>query len=143
MSTGRDAGKPWRGDDAGATRAQPSRLVRWFYMGVAAVGLVLAVIGAVLPVMPTVPFILLAAWAASRGSPRLAHWLESHPVFGPSIVAWRAGGVVPRRAKWIASAMMTGSSVGMLLVAGPRWFVLLAVLAMAVAAAWLWRRPER
>ena len=119
-----------------------SLLVRWLLMALAVVCLVLAVVGLFLPVIPTVPFILLAAWAAARSSPRLSRWMETHPRMGHHIVAWRRGGVVPRRAKWLASAMMAGSSVGMLAFLGPRWFVLVAIATMAAVGAWLWRRPE-
>ena len=118
------------------------RVVRWAFGVLAVVSLGLAVVGAILPVMPAVPFILLAAWAASRSSPRLERWLESHPRMGPSIVAWRSGGVVPRRAKWVACLMMAGSALGMLFFAGPRWFVLATIAVMAAVALWLWRRPE-
>jgi uncharacterized membrane protein YbaN (DUF454 family) len=117
-------------------------VVRWLLMALAVVSLVLAVVGLFLPVVPSVPFILLAAWAAARSSPRLSHWMETHPRMGHHIVAWRRGGVVPRRAKWIASVMMSGSAAGMLLILGPQWFVLVAIATMAAVAAWLWRRPE-
>jgi uncharacterized membrane protein YbaN (DUF454 family) len=117
-------------------------VVRWLLMALAVVSLVLAVVGLFLPVVPSVPFILLAAWAAARSSPRLSHWMETHPRMGHHIVAWRRGGVVPRRAKWIASVMMSGSAAGMLVILGPQWFVLVAIATMAAVAAWLWRRPE-
>lgn len=124
------------------TPLRSPRAVRWAFGALAVVSLVLAVIGALLPVMPTVPFILLAAWAASRSSPRLERWLETHPRMGPYIVAWRRGGVVPRRAKWVASVMMTGSACGLLFFVGPRWFVLATIGVMAAVGLWLWRRPE-
>jgi uncharacterized membrane protein YbaN (DUF454 family) len=123
-------------------RLHTSPLVRALLVAVAIASLALGIVGLFLPVLPTVPFILLAAWAAARSSPRLSRWLENHPRMGPHIVAWRRGGGVPRRAKWMASVMMAGSSAGMLLVLGPRWFVCAAIATMAAVAAWLWRRPE-
>jgi uncharacterized protein len=119
-----------------------SRPVRWMLKVVAVTSLALGVIGAFVPVMPTVPFVLLAAWAAARSSPRLSNWLETHPRMGPHIRDWRRGGVVRRRAKWIATVMMSGGSVTMLLFVRPLWVPLTAIAIMATVAIWLWARPE-
>ena len=53
--------------------------VRWLYLLLAFASLALGIVGLFLPVLPTVPFVLLAAWAAARSSPKLLHWLENHP----------------------------------------------------------------
>lgn len=102
----------------------------------------LGVIGAFLPVMPTVVFLLVAAWAAGKGWPQLEVWLLTHPRHGASIRAWRERGAVPRRAKWLASLMMGLSSVA--LVASPLalWWRIGLPLGMACIALWLWTRPE-
>jgi len=125
---------------AGSRR--PPVLVRWLLILVALTSLVLGVAGLFLPVVPTVPFVLLAAWAAARSSPRLSAWMEQHPHMGPHIRAWRRGGVVPRRAKWLATVMMAGSATGMLVFVGPRWPVVATIAVMVAVAAWLWLRPE-
>jgi hypothetical protein len=119
-----------------------SRPMRWLLKALAVVSLILAVIGAFLPIMPTVPFILLAAWAATRSSPRLSHWLESHPRMGPPIREWREGGVVRRAAKWYATVMMAVGGVTMSIVVRPWWVPLTAILVMASVGWWLWLRPE-
>lgn len=116
--------------------------MRWAYLVLAVASLGAGIVGIFLPVVPTVPFILLAAWAAARSSPRLLRWLETHRHFGPHIADWRRGGVVRRRAKWMATALMAVSAATMLALAGPRWFVLLPLAVMAAVLAWLWRRPE-
>lgn len=116
--------------------------LRWAMLALAVVSLLLGVIGIFLPVLPTVPFILLAAWAASRSSPRLAAWLENHPRFGHHIRDWHDGGVVPRPAKWTATIFMAASAVIMFLLVPQRWLVAVVSLGMAAVAAWLWRRPE-
>jgi uncharacterized protein len=127
------------------TRDEPplSRPIRWLLNGIAAVSLFLAVAGAVLPIMPTVPFVLLAAWAATKSSPRLARWLESHPTMGPPIREWRQGGVVRRPVKWVTTATMSSGSVFMIAFAQPWWVPALGVPVMVVVAVWLWLRPER
>jgi uncharacterized membrane protein YbaN (DUF454 family) len=119
-----------------------SRPVRWLLKGVAVVSLALGIIGVFVPIMPTVPFILLAAWAATRSSPRLSHWLENHPRMGPPIREWRQGGVVRRSAKWYATLMMSAGAVTMLLLVRPLWVPLTAMAIMAAVGAWLWQRPE-
>ncbi|CAA9417442.1 MAG: hypothetical protein AVDCRST_MAG51-1819 [uncultured Ramlibacter sp.] len=117
-------------------------ILRWLLLLLAVASLVLAVIGLFLPVVPSVPFVLLAAWAAARSSPRLSRWLENHPRMGPYIRDWRNGGVVSRRAKWMATALMSVSAAGMLLFAGPRWQVFAGLAALAAVLLWLWFRPE-
>ncbi len=118
-------------------------LIRWFYFGLSLLFLLLGIMGAFLPVLPTTPFILLSAWAAARGSPRLLLWLENHTAFGPMIRDWRRGGVVSRRAKWIATAFMGASALYMLYGVRPLWVPLLAIACMVATLWWLWRRPER
>ena len=66
----------------------------------------LGFVGAMLPVMPTTIFLILAAWFFGRSSPRFEKWLLEHPVFGPTLAQWREHGAVPRRVKWIACAGM-------------------------------------
>ena len=117
--------------------------IRWFYFALALVSLVLGVVGAFLPGLPTVPFILLAAWASARSSPRLAAWLESHPRFGPHIRDWRVGGVVSRKAKWFATVTMTLSAVLILVSPLRPWAQGMIIGTMVVVGAWLWRRPEQ
>lgn len=117
--------------------------MRWLYLILALLFLLLGIIGVLLPVLPTTPFILLSAWAAARGSPRLLAWLENHTAFGPMIRDWRRGGVVNRRAKWIATSFMGASALYMLYGVRPLWVPLLAITCMVATLLWLWRRPER
>ena len=118
---------------------------RWLLLALAGLCLLLGVIGVFVPIMPTVPFLIVAAWCASRSSPRLHRWLLTHPRFGHLLQDWYEAGVVPRRAKWITTVMMAGSGTMMLVVAPSNWLpAVLALLAgMAAVLWWLWRRPER
>jgi hypothetical protein len=116
--------------------------LRWLLLTVAVISLALGVVGIFLPVIPTVPFLLVAAWAAARSSPRLLAWLEDHPHFGQSLRDWRRGGVVRRRAKWTASVVMSASAVSLLWFVKIRWAALLVIACMAAVLVWLWMRPE-
>lgn len=120
----------------------PQALKQLLWRGLAAVCLALGLLGVLLPGLPTVPFLLLAAWAGGRGWPALEQWLLAHPRHGPGLRLWREAGAVPRRAKWAASLMMAGSAALMAVLGVPAWALLTAGGVMAVVAFWLWRRPE-
>jgi uncharacterized protein len=107
----------------------------------ALVSLVLGAAGIVLPVLPTVPFFILAAWAASKGWPALEIWLLEHRTYGPHIRLWRERGAIPRRAKWLATLMMLASAIVLQFSAAPLWAQIGAPVTMFLVAVWLWRRP--
>ena len=117
-----------------------TRLLLWRIF--AGLMVLLGMAGAVLPVLPTVPFLLVAAWAASRGWPSLEARLLAHPKHGPYIVRWRERGAVPRKAKWFSSLMMLASASMLAISAAPLWVKIGAPAMMASVAVWLWRRPE-
>lgn len=120
----------------------PSRRLRWAWWLMAYASLALGLIGVVLPGLPTVPFILLAAFAAARGSQSLHRRLLAHERFGPVIRDWQAQGAVSRRAKRLATVMMTASA-GLMFLTAPQWWMAASGSAiMALVAVWLWRRPE-
>ena len=119
---------------------RPVAVTLWRVLALLCVAL--AVVGAVLPVLPTVPFLIVAAWAGSRGWPQLETWLLEHPRHGPAIRRWRDHGAVPRNAKWFATTMMVLSAAALALSPVPTWVKLAVPATMAVVAVWLWRRPE-
>ena len=125
-----------------ASSLAPPR-TRWLWLLLAYASLGLGIIALFIPGIPTTEFVLLSAWAAGRGSPRLQRWLEQHRLFGPMIHNWRHGRVVARRAKISASLMMSLCLVIMLFPVKRHWVIVLATLGMAVGAAWMWSRPER
>ncbi|HEY1230825.1 MAG TPA: YbaN family protein [Ramlibacter sp.] len=118
-------------------------LAKLLWRVLALVFLALGVIGVFLPVLPTVPFLIAAAWAGGRGWPALENWLLGHPHFGPHIRNWREAGAVPRRAKVAAISMMSVSAVLLVLIPGvPVPLKAAVLLVMALVGIWLWRRPE-
>lgn len=118
------------------------RIRRFFWLGLAWISLGLAMAGAVLPLLPTTPFLLLSAWAAAKGSPRLALWLQEHPRYGPLLRAWREEGAIPRSAKVTGLVLMLCSWLTLFWL-GSDWR-LLAVLGLlfAFGGTWLATRPR-
>lgn len=114
----------------------------WLWWLLAYAALALGIVGIVVPGLPTVPFVLLSAYAAARGSEKLHAWLLAHRRFGPMIRDWQAEGAVSRRAKWLATAMMALAAVVMFLTAPKWWMAATGTAIMAVVDLWLWRRPE-
>ena len=113
-----------------------------FWRSLVILFIILGFIGALLPGMPTTVFLILAAWAASKGWPQVDTWLMNHPKYGATLRAWRPNGTVPRKAKWIASIMMLISGIMMLLTNAPIAVKVFTDLIMLSVAIWLWMRPE-
>lgn len=108
----------------------------------ASVFLGLGALGVVLPGLPTTPFLLVAAWAGTRGWPALEARLLDHPRYGSIIRDWRERRAVPRRAKWLATTLMLTSTV-LLWLSPVALSVRLAVTVILLCVAfWLWMRPE-
>ena len=119
-----------------------TRWTRPLWLLAGALALLLGVLGIFLPLLPTTPFVLLAAWCFSRGSARCEAWLLNHRLFGPIVRDWRERRAVPLRAKQIASLMMAISSIIAATQLPPAWCWLPGACCAAVAV-WLWRLPNR
>ena len=113
-----------------------------FWRSLVVIFVILGFIGALLPGMPTTVFLILAAWAASKGWPQMDAWLLNHPKYGSTLRAWRENGTVPRKAKWFASVMMLVSAILMLFTNAPLLVKVFTNLTMLAVSIWLWKRPE-
>jgi uncharacterized membrane protein YbaN (DUF454 family) len=113
----------------------------WLALGWACVGL--AMVGTTLPFIPTVPFLLVAVWAFSKGSPEARAWLFRHKKFGPTLQAWCEHGAVPRHAK-IASAVAMAISFAVIVAVTnfPVWVLTLKAMLFVAIAVFVASRPE-
>jgi uncharacterized protein len=124
-------------------RLHDSRLVRLFCFGAGLTALALGILGIVLPVLPTTPFILLAAACFARSSARFHDWLLRQPVAGPIIHEWQTHRSMPRRAKRAGFLLMFLSFGSSILLMDSVWHrAMLATLGL-VLAYFLWRVPVR
>ncbi|HWL46721.1 MAG TPA: YbaN family protein [Sphingomonadaceae bacterium] len=111
------------------------------YLAAGFVALALAGLGVVLPLLPTVPFVILAAWCFARSSPATERRLLAHPRFGPPLRLWREKRAISPTAKR-AALLAFGVSAALAAVLAPLPWALVPVVAAAVGGLWIWRRPE-
>ncbi len=105
--------------------------------------LLAGLIGLVLPLVPTVPFLLLAAFCFARSSDRLHDWLVTHPTFGPPIRDWETTGAIGLRAKRVGTlSVMAGFALSVWL-GLPATILALQALVLTAVLAFIWTRPSR
>jgi len=111
----------------------------WLAAGLAALGL--GTIGIALPLLPTVPLYLLAAFCFARSRPEWAERLYGHPRYGPPLQAWRERRAIGRRAKISALIALAASVAIVELTLGWPWVLIPASIAL-VSGGWIWTRAE-
>lgn len=115
---------------------------KYFYLALGWAAVALGLLGVILPVLPTTPFLLVAAFAFGNSSPRARAWLIDHAHFGPAIRDWEERGAISRRAKTLAVSMMVLVFV-ISLILGAAWWVLLSqATLMGAGAAFVLTRPD-
>jgi uncharacterized membrane protein YbaN (DUF454 family) len=115
---------------------------RAFWNMVGFVSLAIGLLGAVLPLLPATPFMLLAAFAFGQGSPRFRHWIVTHPTFGPAVTRWEAHGAINRRHKWLGCGGMALSLVASLAFGVPMTVLAIQAACLAGAATFILSRPD-
>jgi hypothetical protein len=116
---------------------------RWLMIALGWLALVTGLIGIFVPLLPTTPFVLLAAFFFSKGSERLHRWLLQHPRFGHCVRDWEREQVIPPVGKY-ASTLLMVPSVGYVVLTRDLPIVLSAgMVATVVAVLWfIWSRPS-
>ena len=98
-------------------------------------------VGAALPILPTVPFLLLAAFCFARSRPDWEQRLIQHPRWGPPLRDWRERRSISRKAKLSAILAMAAGAVFTWLTLGWPW-VTISLLVLVTVGGWIWTRPE-
>ncbi len=111
----------------------------WLCLGLICVGF--AAIGVVLPLMPTTVFLLIAAFAFARSSPRLHLWLLNHKVFGSLIRNWQEHGAITPKAKGVAVLSMGLVLVLSAVLKVPLWVLALQAVILSCVAIFILTRP--
>ncbi|SBS36674.1 Inner membrane protein YbaN [Marinomonas spartinae] len=105
--------------------------------------LITGIIGIFLPLLPTTPLVLLAAWCFSKSSERFHHWLMNHKHFGPMIHDWQSGKGIPRKARNRAIILMwIGMGISMILI-GRLWAAISLICIGLAVCTYLLRLPVR
>jgi uncharacterized protein len=118
-------------------------LRRLIYLGVGWLSLGMAVAGIILPILPTTPMLLVAAWAFGKSSPELAEKIRSHRVFGPPVRDWQDHGVINFKAKSLAIAVMALMGTWLWIFGHlPVWLTLLIIAVMVGAGIFVGSRPS-
>ncbi|XOV85721.1 MAG: YbaN family protein [bacterium] len=112
----------------------------WFALGV--IALALGVLGVVLPLLPTTPFVLLAAFAFARSSERFHDWLLSHRIFGRLIANWRHDGAIDGKTKFVAALSMVGVFVLSVALRVPPLILGLQAVVLIAVAVFVLSRPS-
>ncbi len=116
--------------------------MRWIWAGLGLICVALAMVGVVLPLLPTVPFLLLAAFLFAKSSEKLHNWLINHDKLGPPISDWQQYGAISKGAKYMATLSIAlvyalsfaiGLRPGLLVVQG---------ITLACVLLFIWSRPS-
>lgn len=113
--------------------------VLWFSLGL--ISLFLGMIGAVLPILPTVPFLLLATFGFARSSPRLHDWLITHPTYGHHIRKWQDSGAIDPKAKRLATVTIAGTFLISVVLQVPVRVLLIQAVILCAVLGFIWSRP--
>ncbi len=111
----------------------------WLLAGLTSVAI--GAVGVVLPLLPTTPFLLIAAFAFARSSARLNRWLREHRSFGPLIDNWHRDGSIDRKVKRIAIIVILMTLVITWLFGAALWLIACQIVVLSAAAIYILTRP--
>lgn len=115
--------------------------MRFVYAGLGFVCVALAIVGIILPLLPTVPFLLLAAFFFANSSERMHNWIISHNVFGPMIIDWQERGAIRTRAKKAATLSIAAVFVLSFVLGASNTVLIIQLVVLGLVLAFIWSRP--
>jgi len=115
--------------------------IRVFWLLAGLMSVAIGAVGVALPLLPTTPFLLIAAFAFARSSERLNNWLREHRSFGPLIDNWHRDGSIDRKAKRIAIIVLLVTPVITWLFDAPLWFIVCQIAVLSAVAVFVLTRP--
>ncbi|MYM62611.1 YbaN family protein [Pseudomaricurvus sp. HS19] len=116
-------------------------MTRWVLIALGWTSLVLGIIGIFLPILPTTPFVILAAWCFSRSSQRFHDWLRNHRYFGLIVRSWEEGRGIPRHIRNRVLILLWFSLFSSSLILRSGWIALLLMLVGTGVTLYLLRLP--
>ena len=116
-------------------------MARYFWLALGIVALGLAILGAALPLLPTTPFLLVAAFAFAQSSERLHTWLVEHPRLGPLIADWQREGAIAHRAKALAILAMIAAFTISVAMGASETLLLVQAAVLGLAGVFVVTRP--
>jgi uncharacterized protein len=114
--------------------------VLWILFGFFA--LALGSLGVVLPLLPTVPFFILAAFCFSKSSAQLHNWLLSHPTFGPIITDWQTNGAISKWSKTLATVSIIAVFFLSLILGAKPSILAIQFIVLGCVLTFIWSRPN-
>ncbi len=117
-------------------------ILRTLWAAGGALALTLGAVGIVTPLLPTVPFLLLAAFCFARSSARLHRWLIDHPTLGPPIREWQQSGAINPKAKRLATLSIFITFAASVLLGLKLWVLVVQAVVLGSVLVFIWRRPD-
>jgi len=116
--------------------------MRFLYASLGLICVALAVIGVVLPLLPTVPFLLLAAFFFANSSERLHSWILEHALFGPMINDWNTNRAIRPGAKKAATLSIAAVFLFSLILGAPGHILIIQAIVLSCVLIFIWTRPN-
>jgi uncharacterized membrane protein YbaN (DUF454 family) len=106
------------------------------------VSLILGIVGILLPLLPTTPFLLLSAFCFAQSSEKLHDWLLRHPYFGPAIIDWRENGSISKRNKTYAIVTILITFLLSVIFKVPLVVILIQMTVLSIVSLFILTRPQ-
>ena len=116
--------------------------MQFLWAGLGLLCVALAMIGVILPLLPTVPFLLLAAFFFARSSSRMHNWLITHKLFGPMIQDWQRSGAIRPAAKKAATLSVAAVFGLSILLSLPTHVLIIQAVVLGGVLLFIWTRPN-